>query len=215
MLIKVITLKNNKDSLRMAKKCAASISSDISDVDLVNAYDATKGNIYSEFRKEGFAKNNFYKAWSTQDRSMACFLSHYRLWQECVEKDEPMIILEHDAVYKKDDMMQGLIYAVNDIPKGIEIVNLGEPYNKPFPLPKKDNAIKGSFFKPFSNTTGSFLKGAHAYLVTPFGASRLIKKVKKKAPSPVSLFIDTNEFKVAEIYPHPFKVEESYSTVIV
>ena len=29
---------------------------------------------------------------------IGCFLSHYKLWEECSEGDEPMLILEDDAV---------------------------------------------------------------------------------------------------------------------
>lgn len=32
---------------------------------------------------------------------IACALSHYKLWQKCWKEAEPMIIMEHDAVWKK------------------------------------------------------------------------------------------------------------------
>lgn len=31
-----------------------------------------------------------------------CFLSHFELWQKCVELDEPVIILEHDGIFIRD-----------------------------------------------------------------------------------------------------------------
>lgn len=32
-------------------------------------------------------------------KRVACFLSHYVLWKKCVESDQPIIILEHDAIF--------------------------------------------------------------------------------------------------------------------
>lgn len=39
--------------------------------------------------------------YKTRDNRMrfACSMSHYMLWQKCVELDEPVMILEHDAVF--------------------------------------------------------------------------------------------------------------------
>ena len=34
-----------------------------------------------------------------RERRIACFMSHYRLWHECVNKKEPLLILEHDAMF--------------------------------------------------------------------------------------------------------------------
>jgi GR25 family glycosyltransferase involved in LPS biosynthesis len=32
---------------------------------------------------------------------IACFLSHYSLWCMCLDKDQPIVILEHDAIMVK------------------------------------------------------------------------------------------------------------------
>lgn len=47
------------------------------------------------------------KAYPTEDpkRRIACFLSHYLLWQRCIKHDEPLIIHEHDACYFNDDTL--------------------------------------------------------------------------------------------------------------
>jgi len=45
------------------------------------------------------------KAYPTKvaNKRIACFLSHYLLWQRCIKYDEPMIIHEHDAIYFSSD----------------------------------------------------------------------------------------------------------------
>ena len=44
------------------------------------------------------------KAYPTKvaNKRIACFLSHYLLWQRCIKYDEPMVIHEHDAIYFND-----------------------------------------------------------------------------------------------------------------
>lgn len=36
-----------------------------------------------------------------QNRVIACALSHYRLWKLCAEEDQPIMILEHDAIFTR------------------------------------------------------------------------------------------------------------------
>lgn len=45
------------------------------------------------------------KAYPTKvaNKRIACFLSHYLLWQRCIKYDESMIIHEHDAIYFNSD----------------------------------------------------------------------------------------------------------------
>jgi GR25 family glycosyltransferase involved in LPS biosynthesis len=30
----------------------------------------------------------------------ACMISHMKLWQHCVDSNEPIMILEHDAIFE-------------------------------------------------------------------------------------------------------------------
>jgi len=41
------------------------------------------------------------KAYPTayKERRIACFMSHYRLWHECIKLNEPILVLEHDSVF--------------------------------------------------------------------------------------------------------------------
>lgn len=36
---------------------------------------------------------------ANRKKRMACFLSHYHLWQQCARQKEPLLILEHDALF--------------------------------------------------------------------------------------------------------------------
>ena len=45
---------------------------------------------------------------------IACFLSHYSLWCMCLDKDQPIVILEHDAVmvkpYLRHNYLNNIVY---------------------------------------------------------------------------------------------------------
>lgn len=44
------------------------------------------------------------------DGEKACFASHYKLWQECVKLDEPIIILEDDVEFSDEFLNNGVEY---------------------------------------------------------------------------------------------------------
>jgi|13_taG_2_1085334.scaffolds.fasta_scaffold60670_1 GR25 family glycosyltransferase involved in LPS biosynthesis len=65
-------------------------------------------------------------AYPTQDirKRISCFLSHYSLWRLCYQMKEPIMILEHDALFKRTfdytdikDRFTGTVLGIND-PKG-------------------------------------------------------------------------------------------------
>ena len=45
---------------------------------------------------------------------IACFLSHYSLWCMCLDKDQPIVILEHDAImtkqYLRHNYLNNIVY---------------------------------------------------------------------------------------------------------
>lgn len=48
-------------------------------------------------------------------KRMAAAVSHFRLWTECFEKKEPLLILEHDAIFRKKLDYQLLLDSKYDI----------------------------------------------------------------------------------------------------
>lgn len=67
------------------------------------------------------------KAYPTKvaNKRIACFLSHYLLWQRCVKYDEPMIIHEHDAIYFNSEPLP-----IEDFEKSYyDIIGLNDPRN--------------------------------------------------------------------------------------
>ena len=81
-----------------------------------------------------------------------CFFSHWNLWHKCLELDEPIIILEHDAI-------------IQDYWKPIEmqesIIKLHKYYKEKTPKYDEDS--------------GLWSPSTHAYCILPNHAEKLIK----------------------------------------
>ena len=118
----VITLFNDKYSVQSAEntlKTARQMNDDLH-IEMVRAVtpDKIKDNTYS-YPKEGETKTYEgmtlvgYKA-KDVGKKVACSLSHMHLWNKCVEMGEPIMILEHDAVFTRKFKLDKLLNAIED-----------------------------------------------------------------------------------------------------
>lgn len=91
-----------------------------------------------------------------------CFLSHWLLWNKCIELNEPIGIFEHDVVFLKEEPAT---LNFNDILKLEGFVE-----NKPRPA-------------------GVWWTGAMAYILKPSGANKLVSWVNNRGALPVDVLI--------------------------
>lgn len=100
---------------------------------------------------------------------VGCFLSHYSLWNKCIELNEPICILEHDTTI-----------------------------HKPFPRIdcNKYDVIRLAVNKPAKHISnlniGQWWVGAMAYIVTPTGAGKLVNFSKKHGALPADIMLSAN-----------------------
>jgi GR25 family glycosyltransferase involved in LPS biosynthesis len=191
----VICIKGHKGSEEAAQRCIESGKN--FDV-VVEKFDAvTPSTIQETMRGKKLGVNGIDAKWSKPDNTLACFLSHYSLWEKIHETGETALILEHDAVFH--DL----------IPSGTKtICSFGEPS-----FGRKANPRKVGFLNTFSRPRGKYLAGAHAYVVTKEGARQLLEQAAKKI-IPTDVFINGVSFPtLQEYYPWPVHVEETFSTV--
>ena len=112
---------------------------------------------------------------------MACFMSHYRLWKKCVEDNEALIVLEHDAKFirKLDiDLQRATSY---------DVVSLNDPrgatrkaalYDELIQINRYDkHVVTVPWIDDYNTPQG--LPGNSAYYITPRGAEKLIGLVKE------------------------------------
>lgn len=190
----VITITTLPKSVEIANRCIESGKQFGIDIEIFPAI-TPKDKVHELAKTYGINISGFDERFSRKDNAIACFLSHYSLWKKCVETNENIFILEHDAVIKnKIDMDMKF--------KGV--LSLGKPSYGKFNTPR--NGIS-----PL--TSKDYLPGAHAYMINPKAASDLINRARLKA-IPTDVFIDRRNFSwVEEFYPWPVEVQDSFSTV--
>ncbi|EPT5889179.1 glycosyltransferase family 25 protein [Campylobacter coli] len=101
------------------------------------------------------------------DGEKACFASHYKLWQECVKLDEPIIILEDDVEFSDEFLNNGVEYIDELLKSKYEYIRLCYLFDKKF-YPLNENYIL-SFEK---------LAGTQGYVLKPSAANKFISKAK-------------------------------------
>lgn len=118
---------------------------------------------------KGYAANDVNKVF-------ACLISHARLWRKCVELNEEIMILEHDAIFTREFVpfeWEGGVLGLND-PRGAtfnsfrywQILNMKQGVQEAPYVAPKDACPQG-------------LAGNSAYLIKPFAAQELLDKLKE------------------------------------
>ena len=119
-----------------------------------------------------------------------CFLSHWNLWNKCVELNEPIIILEHDAL-------------IQDFWNTIEIDNAIIKLHRHYS--RKNTKL--------DNDTGEWSKSGHAYCILPSHAKKLINFVKKYGAFEVDRIIGSKVIPFTHLgSPSLVERQNSYST---
>ncbi len=119
-----------------------------------------------------------------------CFLSHWKLWNKCLELGEPVIILEHDAV------IQGSWYPIEI---GKAVIKLHRYYKEKNPKYDED--------------TGLWSPSGHAYCILPSHATLLINFVREKGAFEADRLLGNKVVDVIHLgKPSLVERQDSYST---
>ena len=202
----VITIKNNSRSVEAAQRCISTAKNVGVDVEVFDAI--TPDDKPEEIAKaEGVILKKFNNnIFSRYENCVAAFLSHRSVWKKAIEHDEHVLVLEHDAVFKRP-------FDVSYIEKN-DLVSLGHPSYGYYQTPLSVGILDKSpiIIKAFSKR-GGYLPGAHAYVVSPIAARHMIEVSYKRA-EPTDLFLNKTNFKyMMEYYPWPIEADDSFSTI--
>ena len=120
---------------------------------------------------------------------MACFLSHFCLWEKTIKSGEPMLILEDDAMFisKKPIPFDDILNS------GFEIIGINEPFgatrlsqafheNVQKEHFCKNNVVRAPLIDDIKVPQG--IAGNSAYIITPKGAYTMIKLTKEHGAWP-------------------------------
>ena len=101
---------------------------------------------------------------------VGCFLSHITLWQKCLELNEPIAIFEDDVLFLKTP------------PTELNFID----------VVKLDKLKQGKEY-----AGGDWWEGAHAYILKPAGAKKLIDWCNLNGVLPADWMLGTNILNVA------------------
>lgn len=160
----IIRLLNNHISENMSARCAKTCETVGMPYEFFDAIDGTSGDITNLPDKEILKLIKLVNKTLTT-AEVACFLSHFLLWVKCVEEDQPIVILEHDAVMAQAYLNHNFFNVVAYL-GSIEQAN-GWPLQ--FPLPPHGQL----------NENFRFILRAHAYAIDPMVARQLVAKTIK------------------------------------
>lgn len=137
----------------------------------INYLDAIDGSTLSEKLFESL-RYTYLRPLSRGE--VGCFLSHKRLWEECLSSNEPIIILEDDAI-----LSPAFMDAVSQLTPltGIDRINLEGYY------PQKKTFGKSMLQLDNFSLTEIYQEraGAAAYMLWPSGAEKLLNFYHNKA----------------------------------
>ena len=204
----IIVMSKNSKSVQYAERCMESCKRvGVKNVEYFEAVDgATKqGDILYPFpnneipiRLSGVKVTNS----KISQSEVACFLSHFLLWQKCIITDRPLIVLEHDALllrpYDKMDFPNCIVYLGNEHYKE-------EEYRDPY------------YESPYcrhSDPNNPYIDRTHAYAIDPFVARRLVAKVISHGIcTAVDAFMSFNDFCIVQPVPYIATIDAGETTI--
>ena len=224
----VITLFNDKYSVQSAEntlKTARQMNDDLH-IEMVRAVtpDKIKDSTYS-YPKEG--ETSTYEGmtlvgYKAKDigKKIACSLSHMHLWNKCVEMGEPIMILEHDAVFTRKFRLGKLLDAIEDG----DIVMINDPrgatrrgaiyHENIIRWDKGLNTIDG--VNTADENVPDGLAGNSAYIITPAAAKKAIELQSSIGIWPNDALLCKQLFprNLKSYYPYITKVNQLKSTTV-
>jgi GR25 family glycosyltransferase involved in LPS biosynthesis len=188
----IITIENHIDSefasetcIESSKKVGNNFNIDIRKAivpEQVNSL-LIKENIqwtYPDIHKIDFKSGLTLHPYVTKNKNarIACGLSHYLLWKECAESNEPYLILEHDSMFIKKLNYDYILDSKYDI------IGINDPRH----ATRKSNIFYSKIIdskvdilpppKVDDMAVPQGLAGNSAYIIKPTGAQKVINAVK-------------------------------------
>lgn len=201
----IITLMEDPPSLEAAEKCRQSIRRHGGgEAEYFTAVDERHSE--AVFKQYGIAWMNRGKRGSRKVL-MGCFSSHFLLWLKCIEIDEPIMILESDALCTRT-MPSRLRFR--------HVINLLDGYYRRNCFVQN----KAALFLDKKSYHGSVYYASYAmprtvaYAVSPDGARRLVKEALSGFARPADEFMTKGVVDVVEHHPPPMKVNAGFPSYI-
>tara|TARA_Y100001937_G_scaffold110417_1_gene156003 strand:+ start:67 stop:1635 length:1569 start_codon:yes stop_codon:yes gene_type:complete len=221
----IITVKGNELSEESANKTLESANKAGLYPELfygINKYESER-----YLKKFNLKRNNtdgvFTKV-SYKESTTACFLSHFLLWKKSLEENKSFVILEHDVNF------YGEFELDIDSNDDYEVINIGKPlWGNKYESWNEDKWMFDLFYREcgrcksekisfldeytYCDCEQAFLHGAHAYIITPKGAKKLIDYYSKNGIIPADNAINIKVVNIADYVPFICEQVRDFSLV--
>jgi GR25 family glycosyltransferase involved in LPS biosynthesis len=110
-----------------------------------------------------------------------CFLSHYLVWKKAIEFNEPILVLEHDAVVLRPlpENILSMFDTLLVLDRFSREKNYEELLTAEFPLKIHKHEKLSEVKNLDKQVNKTHIRGAHGVLIKPQGAMQLIDSIKK------------------------------------
>lgn len=212
----IIRIENHNRSKEQAEKCMNSAIMNSYDAEFFNGttpdtlFDAEKiwkFGVMEPSRAYSFKGENIQKYFTKK----SCFMNHVILWNKCVERNEPILVLEHDALAKRkwDNAHFSEVLVMNIMSAKKHNPNVGKKmvgfeYKKKGYTEIRELDYQFRYWKDNIWKDGCLMPGTASYAITPAGASRLLASLYKNGWDQSDFFINSKNVYIQYASPEYF-----------
>ena len=131
-----------------------------------------------------------------------CMISHLHLWKKCIEIDQPIVILEHDAQVVSDTYNQSFKDVLHL--DAHRFIDPDPDLGKPAWVEKHNHYRKGE----------QQLKGAYGYVIKPHAAEKLVQGAYTDGITAADMFVKDKYVSIEVVRPRAVRVTSKNSLTV-
>jgi hypothetical protein len=197
----VIRIQGHAKSEELANRCADSCKKVNQKYQFWDAYDGYQNPIKPPaYESEVINLVKVTDHYLTRGE-VACALSHISLWNQCVQIDQPIVILEHDAIMVQPYLHHAVFNSICYLGSNEQVAQGWQV------LPTPPHASEGPNYH--------FICRAHAYAIDPSVAKNLLAHVVKYGiNAPLDILIRADIFPVHQMGVFAYDVRDQETTIL-
>lgn len=202
----VITLLDNPSSVNLSSNCIKSLIENEYDSQIFGAHCGTESIDYlSQYQVFPISDSSIphyalYAKWTSVLGTIGCFASHFNLWLKCTELNEPIIIMEHDAIILKrweNPEWKDVLHL--DWEGSIRRRGMRNGFDHYAPV--VENSVFRMGFEPGEASGVISMNCNYAYAIKPTAAIKLIEDAKSNGWFAADRFIREPLVNIETIHP--------------
>lgn len=210
----IIYIENHDPSLTYARHCLNSCK-EYFDAELFKATAPLNIDEYTQIKDyepiQPSRAFDFKSQSRRADRRMtylakkSIFITATRLWQKCVEMDEPIVVLEHDSICVREwdnPEFKDVLILNGESSWTQKNIRTLKPKNNPEGVHPLNSGLKYRFNNKFKGAM--MMPGAAAYAIKPHAAQKLLDAANQYGWEQNDHFINTSLVSIESIVPEYF-----------